>query len=151
MRHSQFIWDRMHLFRKLLWGMMEVMGRDDDVQSCAWMTPRLSCPRNNSSTWNLYILHEIPTTHFFTKILILFCSSFSLGPGIMVPAMRLRESKVSVARSHLSDTAPKSVPVTHISEMCVSLKATILWASMDDSICLTLYLKEVVWHWWKRR
>jgi len=90
-----------------------------------------------------YFSHETSPTHFFTEIQIFFYSSFSLGPGVLVPAMRLKENKVNVARSYLSDVPPRSVPAMHLSEMvlCVSLKATILCTSMNDSICLALFFR----------
>lgn len=70
-----------------------------------------------------------------------------------MPAMRLKKKKINVSRAHLSDVPPRSVPVMHFSEMvlCVSLKATILCASMNDSIYFALFLDQVLWHQWQRR
>lgn len=151
------MWDSNHLrLEAFIWRaatgevmeVMEVMGRDGDVQACAWMNPCLFCRRKSNGTSHmkfLWLISLLKYKYFF--------SSFSLGPGVPIPAMRLEENKVNVARSHLSDMPPRSVPAVHLSEMalCVSLKATILCASMNDSIYLALLLDHVLWHRWQRR
>lgn len=149
---TQIIWGWKHLFGELQlgrwWRWWRWWGGMVMFKPVPEWIPVCSAPGRATVhlTWNFCDSFLYWNTNIFS-------SSFSLGPEVPIPAMRLEENKVNVARSHLSDMPPRSVPAVHLSEMvlCVSLKATILCASMNDSIYLALLLDQVLWHRWQRR